>query len=492
MRKSGIIFPVFSLPSNYGIGTFGIEAYNFIDFLEKANQSYWQILPLGPTSYGDSPYQSFSTFAGNPYFIDLDLLTKDGLLKQKEINPIDFGKDNKYIDYGKIYISRYKVLKIAFNRFNKNSKEYEEFKESNKFWIYDYALFMALKDYNGGKTWTSWNDDIRRREQEALIKYSTLLKDEIEFQMFMQFKFYEQWNILRSYAKEKGIEIIGDIPIYVAEDSSDVWSNSKLFMLDKDLIPTKVAGCPPDAFSETGQLWGNPIYNWKAHKEEKFNWWIERVKSSLDLFDIVRIDHFRGFAGYWSIPYEDETAANGKWEVGPGIELFDAIKKELGDINVIAEDLGYITEDVKRLLNYCGFPSMKVLQFAFDPKGDSEYLPHNYNKNTVVYTGTHDNDTIKGWIKSLSESEKEFCMAYTGMKNEDDTWALVKTAIASTAETAIIQIQDILDIGSEGRINIPSTIGLNWRWRMDKNHLTDGLANKLKSLSTLYRRNMKE
>ena len=492
MRKSGIIFPVFSLPSNYGIGTFGIEAYNFIDFLEKANQSYWQILPLGPTSYGDSPYQSFSTFAGNPYFIDLDLLTKDGLLKQKEINPIDFGKDNKYIDYGKIYLSRYKVLKIAFNRFNKNSKEYEEFKESNKFWIYDYALFMALKDYNGGKTWTSWNDDIRRREQEALIKYSTLLKDEIEFQMFMQFKFYEQWNILRSYAKEKGIEIIGDIPIYVAEDSSDVWSNSKLFMLDKDLIPTKVAGCPPDAFSETGQLWGNPIYNWKAHKEEKFNWWIERVKSSLDLFDIVRIDHFRGFAGYWSIPYEDETAANGKWEVGPGIELFDAIKKELGDINVIAEDLGYITEDVKRLLNYCGFPSMKVLQFAFDPKGDSEYLPHNYNKNTVVYTGTHDNDTIKGWIKSLSESEKEFCMAYTGMKNEDDTWALVKTAIASTAETAIIQIQDILDIGSEGRINIPSTIGLNWRWRMDKNHLTDGLANKLKSLSTLYRRNMKE
>lgn len=492
MRKSGIIFPVFSLPSNYGIGTFGIEAYNFIDFLEKANQSYWQILPLGPTSYGDSPYQSFSTFAGNPYFIDLDLLTKDGLLKQEEINPIDFCKDNRYIDYGKIYLSRYKVLKIAFNRFNKNSKEYEEFKESNKFWIYDYALFMALKDYNGGKTWTSWNDDIRRREQEALIKYSTLLKDEIEFQMFMQFKFYEQWNILRSYAKEKGIEIIGDIPIYVAEDSSDVWSNSKLFMLDKDLIPTKVAGCPPDAFSETGQLWGNPIYNWKAHKEEKFNWWIERVKSSLDLFDIVRIDHFRGFAGYWSIPYEDETAANGKWEVGPGIELFDAIKKELGDINVIAEDLGYITEDVKRLLNYCGFPSMKVLQFAFDPKGDSEYLPHNYNKNTVVYTGTHDNDTIKGWIKSLSESEKEFCMAYTGMKNEDDTWALVKTAIASTAETAIIQIQDILDIGSEGRINIPSTIGLNWRWRMDKNHLTDGLANKLKSLSTLYRRNMKE
>lgn len=492
MRKSGIIFPIFSLPSNYGIGTFGVEAYNFIDFLEKANQSYWQILPLGPTSYGDSPYQSFSTFAGNPYFIDLDLLTKDGLLKQEEIDSIDFGKDNRYIDYGKIYLSRYKVLKIAFNRFNKNNKEYEEFKESNKFWIYDYTLFMALKDYNGGKTWTSWNEDIRRREQEALIKYSTLLKDEIEFQMFMQFKFYEQWNSLRSYAKEKGIEIIGDIPIYVAEDSSDVWSNPKLFMLDKDLIPTKVAGCPPDAFSETGQLWGNPIYNWKAHKEEQFNWWIERVKSSLGLFDIVRIDHFRGFAGYWSIPYEDETAANGEWEVGPGIELFDAIKKELGDINVIAEDLGYITEDVKRLLNYCGFPSMKVLQFAFDPKGDSEYLPHNYNKNTVVYTGTHDNDTIKGWIESLSESEKEFCMAYTGMKNEDDAWALVKTAIASTAETAIIQIQDILDIGSEGRINIPSTIGLNWRWRMDKNYLTDELANKLKSLSTLYRRNMKE
>lgn len=492
MRKSGIILPIFSLPSNYGIGTFGTEAYKFIDFLEKANQSYWQILPLGPTSYGDSPYQSFSTFAGNPYFIDLDFLKEDGLLKQEEIDSLDFGKDDRDINYGIIYKNRYKVLKIAFNRFDKASKEFKNFKDVNKIWIYDYSLFMALKDYNNGKAWTSWEDDIRTREQEALIKYSTLLKDEIEFQMFMQFKFYEQWNTLRFYANKKGIEIIGDIPIYVAEDSSDVWANPRLFMLDNNLVPTKVAGCPPDAFSETGQLWGNPIYNWKEHKAEGFKWWIERVKSSLKLFNVVRIDHFRGFAGYWSIPYEDETAINGKWEVGPGIELFDAIKKELGDINVIAEDLGYITDDVKELLEHCGFPGMKVLEFAFDPKGDSEYLPHNYNKNIVVYTGTHDNDTIKGWFQSLSKEEREFCMAYTGMQDENDNWALIKTAIASAANTAIVQMQDILNIGSEGRINIPSTLDTNWRWRMDKNDITDELAKKLKYLSMLYRRNMKE
>lgn len=492
MRKSGIILPIFSLPSNYGVGTFGIEAYKFVDFLEKANQSYWQILPIGPTSYGDSPYQSFSTFAGNPYFIDLDLLIKDELLKQEEINTLDFGKDNGDIDYEKLYLNRYKVLKIAFNRFDESNKEYEEFKDNNNFWIYDYALFMALKDYNEGKAWTSWKEDIRTRKKRAIIKYSTTLKDEIEFQMFMQFKFYEQWETLRIYANKKGIEIIGDIPIYVAEDSSDVWANTRLFMLDDNLVPTNVAGCPPDAFSDTGQLWGNPIYNWEVHKEEKFKWWIERVKSSLGLFDVVRIDHFRGFVGYWSIPYGDETAIDGKWEVGPGIELFDSIKDELGDINVIAEDLGYITEDVRDLLDYCGFPGMRVLQFAFDPKGDSEYLPHNFDKNTVAYTGTHDNDTIKGWFKGLSKEEKKFCMNYTNMRNENDNWSLIKAIISSTANTAIVQMQDLLNISSEGRINFPSKIGFNWRWRMDKSHLNGELANKLKYLTILYRRNMKK
>lgn len=489
MRKSGIILPIFSLPSNYGIGTFGKEAYRFIDFLEKAQVSYWQILPVGPTSYGDSPYQSFSTFAGNPYFIDLDMLVEDKLLKQEEIKEYDFGNDENDIDYGTMYKNRYKVLKLSHERAKVDlKKELEDFNKFNKGWIYDYALFMAIKDYKDGAPWKEWDKDIRFRKPEAIVKYSNLLKDEIDFYMFLQYMFSSQWKELKKYANDKGIKIIGDIPIYVAEDSADIWSNPEIFMLNEELIPKEVSGCPPDAFSDTGQLWGNPIYNWKELKNKNYKWWVERIKSSLEIFDVIRIDHFRGFESYWSIPYEDETAINGKWEKGPGKDLFDAIKNELGEIDVIAEDLGYITPEVRELLDYCGYPGMKVLQFAFDPKGDSEYLPHNYEKNVVVYTGTHDNDTIKGWFNSLSKEEKEFCKSYTGMKDENDNWKFIKLAISSVANIAILQMQDLLNLGKEARINIPSTLGTNWRWRMSKNDLTDELAEKLKELNKLYRR----
>ena len=414
MRKSGIILPIFSLPSNYGIGTFGIEAYKFVDFLKNSNQKYWQILPVGPTSYGDSPYQSFSTFAGNPYFIDLDLLVADGLLAIPNIEKYEFGNDIDYVDYSVMYQNRYKVLRSAYKvKTQEIENKINIFRDENKEWIEDYALFMALKDYNKGASWNSWDDEIKFRTEEGLKKYKDLLKEEIDFHVFLQYLFFKQWNSLKSYANENGIEIIGDIPIYVAQDSADVWSNSSLFRLDENLNPIEVAGCPPDAFSETGQLWGNPIYDWDAMEKEDYKWWVRRFKESRKIFDVIRIDHFRGFESYWAIPFEDETAINGQWKKGPGIKVFNAIKKELGNVQVIAEDLGYITEEVRNLLDECGYPGMKVLQFAFDPNGDSEYLPHNYTSNYVVYTGTHDNDTIKGWYESLSKEEKDFCNEYS-------------------------------------------------------------------------------
>lgn len=491
MRKSGIILPIFSLPSNYGIGTLGKEAYRFVDFLEKAQVSLWQILPVGPTSYGDSPYQSFSTFAGNPYFIDLELLVEKGLLEKKEIEKYNFGNYENDINYGIMYKNRYKVLKIAYKNISKTlRKKINLFKKKNKSWIYDYSLFMSIKDYKGGISWQEWENDIRFREPQAILKYSNLLKDEIDFYNFLQYMFYYQWTSLKKYANRKGIKIIGDIPIYVAEDSSDIWSNPKLFMLDENLVPKKVSGCPPDAFSETGQLWGNPIYNWEELKKQGYRWWIERMKASLNIFDVIRIDHFRGFESYWSIPYEDDTAINGQWEKGPGIELFDAIKKDIGEMDIIAEDLGFITQEVRQMLDYCGYPGMKVLQFAFDPEGNSEYLPHNYDKNVVVYTGTHDNDTIKGWFNSLSEEEREFCKKYTGMKDDEDNWIFIKCAISSVADTSILQMQDILNLDKDARINIPSTLGTNWRWRMSKDDITDELAEKLKVLNNLYGRNL--
>lgn len=488
MRKSGILMHISSLPSDYGIGTMGKEAYKFVDFLKEAKQKCWQILPVGPTSYGDSPYQSFSTNAGNPYFIDLDILTEEGLLKKSDYASLNWGKDSKNVDYAVIYKNRFKVLRKAFNKFKTGDlSKFHDFLSANEKWISNYALFMSLKDSYDGKSWLEWDERLRRRDSSALWEFRSQHEDDIMFYEFLQFKFFEQWQKLKAYANENGISIIGDIPIYVALDSAEVWVYPDLFELDSDLMPTAVAGCPPDAFSPTGQLWGNPLYNWKRHKEFGYNWWIDRIKASTELYDIVRIDHFRGFEGYYSIPYGDETAEHGKWLKGPGMDLFNAVKHELGELPIIAEDLGFLTEDVHKLLHDSHFPGMKVLEFAFDPREESNYLPYTYTKNSVVYVGTHDNNTILGWLDELDNDTVKFCKKY--LDTEDDiVWKLIKTAMASVSDTAIIQMQDYLELGSEARMNIPSTLGGNWQWRMGKRDVTKKLAAKIADITRTYGR----
>ena len=488
MRTSGILLHISSLPSEYGIGTTGKEAYKFVDFLKAAKQSCWQILPIGPTSYGDSPYQSFSTNAGNPYFIDLDILCEEGLLKKADYSKLKWGKNSKNVDYEIIYNNRFKVLRKAFNRFKKGDlTEFNEFLQKNEKWISNYALFMSIKDANGGKSWLEWDEGLRKRDSHSLWEFKSEHEDDVMFWEFLQFKFFEQWNKLKEYANENGISIIGDIPIYVALDSVDVWVYPDLFELDEDLMPTAVAGCPPDAFSPTGQLWGNPIYNWERHKEFGYNWWIDRIQAATTLYDIVRIDHFRGFEGYYSIPYGDKTAENGKWRKGPGMDLFNAVKEELGELPIIAEDLGFLTEDVHKMLKDSGFPGMKVLEFAFDPREESNYLPHTYTSNSVVYVGTHDNNTILGWIEELDKDTLDFCKKYLDTEG-DILWKLIKTAMASVSDTAIIQMQDYLELGSEGRMNTPSILGGNWQWRMGKRDATKKLAAKIADITRTYGR----
>ncbi len=488
MRKSGILLHISSLPSDYGIGTMGKEAYKFVDFLKSAKQRCWQILPVGPTSYGDSPYQSFSTNAGNPYFIDLDMLCEEGLLKKEEYSKIKWGNDSKYVDYETIYNNRFKVLHKAFDRFRTGDmSEFNKFLNENEKWISNYALFMSIKDDNDGKSWLEWEEGLRKRDSHVLWEFRSSHEEEVLFWEFLQYKFFEQWNKLKKYANENEIEIIGDIPIYVALDSADVWVYPDLFELDEDLMPKAVAGCPPDAFSPTGQLWGNPLYDWNRHKEVGFNWWIDRIKSASNLYDVVRIDHFRGFEGYYAIPYGDETAQNGEWRKGPGIELFEAAQKALGNLPVIAEDLGFLTEDVHKMLKASGYPGMKVLEFAFDPREESNYLPYTYDSNSVVYVGTHDNNTIKGWIKELDKDTLNFCKKF--LDTEDDiVWKLIKTAMASVSDTAVIQMQDYLELGEEARMNVPSTLGFNWQWRMSKRAATKKLAEKIADITRTYGR----
>ena len=492
MRKSGILLPISSLPSKYGIGTFSKEAYEFVDKLKEANQSIWQILPLGPTGYGDSPYQSFSTFAGNPYFIDLDELVNEGILTEEECSNYDWGSNDQYIDYEKIYLSRFKILKIAYERSKINENEaFRAYCENNNWWLDDYALYMAIKDSYNGKSWIEWDSNIRTRESEAIDKYKEELKDDINFYKYQQYIFSCQWTKLKAYANEKGIKIVGDIPIYVALDSADTWSNLELFQLDKDGIPVSVAGCPPDAFSATGQLWGNPLYDWEYSRNTNHEWWIKRIEYSFKLYDVVRIDHFRAFDEYYSIPYGEDTAINGSWKKGPGIELFNTIKEKLGDVDIIAEDLGFLTETVKQLLDDTGYPGMKVLQFAFDSREDSDYLPHNYTKNCIVYTGTHDNNTIKGWYKEISSEDKQMSVDYINNKysKEDEIhWDFVCLAMRSVADTCIIPVQDYLGLDSEARINTPSTLGNNWNWRMNKGSLSKDIIEKIRMLTKLYGR----
>ncbi|MBO7217591.1 MAG: 4-alpha-glucanotransferase [Clostridia bacterium] len=489
MRTCGILMPIFSLSGKYGIGSFGKKAYEFVDFLNKGGQSYWQILPLSPTNYGDSPYQSFSSFAGNPYFIDIEKLIEEGLLSEEEADSFDFGSKDDEIDYAKLYKNRYPLLKLAFERFIPDN-EYDTFVRENAFWLDDYALFYAIKARNPEKAVGEWEEGLKKRNPEKIAAASKENFEEIAFCKFLQFMFFRQWFALKTYANEKGIKIIGDIPIYTALDSADLWAEPEQFLVDAELKPSLVAGCPPDAFSDDGQLWGNPLYNWQYMKKDGYKWWKKRLSFALKIYDVVRIDHFRAFESYYAIPADEETAKNGKWVKGPDMDLFEEIKKEFsGDLPIIAEDLGFLTPAVHKLLAESEFPGMKVLQFAFDTREESDYLPHNYTKNCVVYTGTHDNDTINGWTKTAAAEDVELARRYLHVDdNEGFNWAMMRAAMASVADTCILMMADLLGLGSEGRINTPSTLGQNWQWRIKDGCVNDWLANILRENTELYYR----
>ncbi len=490
MRASGVLMPISSLPSPYGIGTMGKAARKFVDFLSKAGQKYWQILPICQTSYGDSPYQSFSSFAGNPYFIDLEYLCRDKLLTKKECESFAWGGDARYIDYGTMYESRYALLRKAYRRFQKNTPaDYVKFLKKEKEWLEEYALFMALKDANGGVSWLEWDEDLKRRDAAAITKAKKKYAAQMDFYRMLQYLFFKQWEELKAYANDKGISIIGDVPIYVAMDSADVWANPSQFYLDKNLNPIEVAGCPPDAFSADGQLWGNPLFRWDVMKKDGFTWWTKRVKAVASLYDVVRIDHFRGFDSYYAIPAKDDTAKNGKWKKGPGIALFRTLEKNLGKLPIIAEDLGFLTPSVHKLLKDSGFPGMKVIQFAFDSREDSDYLPHNYPTNCVVYTGTHDNDTVLGWMNTAPKASVKFAKEYLNLTEEEGyNWGLMRAAWSSVAELAIVPMQDLLGLGSEARINIPSTLGNNWKWRATADQIDAKLAKRVYKCMQMYGR----
>lgn len=453
MKRSGILLPVFSLPGKYGIGSFGEEAYRFVDFLSDTGQNAWQILPLNPTSYGDSPYQSPSAFAGNPYFIDLDILRNDGLLTSEECE----SERANDIDYGKLYETRYNVLNKAYVRFSGRIPDsYYRFEEENRAWLEPYCLFMERKAQNGGAAWAEWNNRAFSRQGY----------EQLNFYAFLQFIFYTQWKALKSYANAHGIKIIGDMPIYVAPDSADVWSQPQNFQLTETLLPLRVAGVPPDAFSETGQLWGNPLYDWGKMRQDGFSWWLERFRHAFDLYDAVRIDHFRGFAAYYSIPYGEPTAKNGEWVLAPGDELFRKVNQTFPSAEIIAEDLGFLDKRSRALLHDTGYPGIKVAQFGFDEDG-SEYLPARYPENCTAYTGTHDNTTAKAWAKQLPKSRKKYFRGKVGKGFwETDAHALVRSVLESEANLAVVPMQDYLETGAEGRINTPSTLGGNWTWKL--------------------------
>ena len=494
-RSAGILLPISSLPSPYGIGCFSQEAYDFVDWLKEAGQTYWQILPLGVTSYGDSPYQSFSAFAGNPYFISLDALVEEGVLTADECKKANFGRKADDINYSRMYTERGRLLRLAYSRSDIGHNEaFTAFCEKNKWWLDDFALFMAVKDRFEGKPWIEWAEDIRLRWQPAMDYYRRELYFEVEYHKYLQFKFEEQWRKLKAYANSKGIQIIGDIPIYVALDSADAWANPGLFQLDKDNIPTAVAGVPPDGFSPTGQLWGNPLYRWEAHRETGYQWWITRLWYCFELYDVVRIDHFRGFDEYFSIPYGSETAAEGHWEKGPGIELFRAVEQALGKREIIAEDLGYMSETVRQLVRDSGFPGMKVLEFAFDSRDTgsaSDYLPHNYPVNSVAYTGTHDNETLVSWYQTITDAERAMVRDYLynyATPEEQLYKSMIALILRSAAATCIVPMQDWLGLDNSARINKPSTVGQNWRWRLKKTQLTKKLQKEICLLTTRYGR----
>lgn len=478
-RSSGILLPVFSLPGKYGIGSFGQEAYQFIDILVETGQTYWQILPLGPTGYGDSPYQSFSTYAGNPYLINLETLIDEGLLTVQECEAADFGSDETVIDYGKLYQQRLPLLKKAFSRaMQQEQTKFHAFIEQHQHWLPEYALFMAIKHHFQDVGLDQWDEDLRLRQPRLLDQYREKLADDIQFQMYLQYWFRTQWLQLKRYANERGIRIIGDIPIYVSYDSADVWTQPHLFELDEKGLPLRIAGCPPDAFAPQGQRWGNPLYRWDRHLAEGYRWWIDRMACCLELYDVIRIDHFRGFDQYYAIDAGEETAERGIWLDGPGKSVFAAIHAALGPIDIIAEDLGFITESVKQLVRATGYPNMKIIQFAFDARDTgqaNDHLPHAYNENAVVYTGTHDSATLRAWLSEITETERKQVQVYTqspSLQEEELLDGLFRIVFASAAALCVIPLQDYLRLGNEARMNRPSILGGNWLWRVTTEQLS--------------------
>ena len=493
-RGAGLLLPIYSLPSKYGVGTLGAEAKEFIDFLKENGQKYWQVLPSGPTSIGDSPYQNFSAFAGNPYFIDLPALRKEGLLKKANYAERDWGGHPGYVDYGHVYENRFKVLKIAYgNSEHQETEAFKKFEEENVYWLEDYALFMALKEYFGGLFWLDWGEDIRLRDEKAIAHYKKKLEYEIGFWKFVQFKFYEQWAEIRAYANENGVEIIGDMPIYVALDSADTWVYYDQFQLDEGHNPLKVAGVPPDAFSEDGQLWGNPLYDWDVMESNDFTWWRERMKAAARLYDAVRIDHFIGMSRYYAIPNGATNGLVGEFHPGPGMKLINALIESAGTTKIVAEDLGVLTEAVKKLKADAGFPGMKVLEFAFDSDCENLYLPHNHEPNSIVYVGTHDNETLVGFLKGIGKKTKQNIMDYMGLATEAEfekhaADQMIRLAYSSVCSVAILQVQDVLGLGNEARTNEPSTSGDNWKWRLMPGQLTKKHGAYLKKLTKIYNR----
>lgn len=494
-RGMGILMPISALPSPYGIGSLGKESYDFADFLKRTGCKYWQVLPVGPTSFGDSPYQSFSAFAGNPYFIDLDILVEEGLLTQDELEKDEKSGKEDEVNYAQLFNSRFVILKRAYKNSNhKDLKTYISFCEENSYWLHNYSLYMAIKTNHNNKEWSLWEDDIKYRKESAIKKYEIELKDEIEFWKFCQYKFKSQWDNLKEYANGIGIQIIGDIPLYVALDSSDVWVDGDMFELDERRKPIHIAGVPPDNFSEDGQRWGNPLYRYDEMEKNNFHWWRERMKVSSSLYDVIRIDHFIGIVNYYSIPEESKTAAVGSWVMGPGKKLTDAIQESIGDAKIIAEDLGVLTTNVKELIQETGYPGMKIIEFGLDGPWDNDYLPHNYKtSNIIAYTGTHDNETLVGFLENKKEEELENLYLYFNVDTLDKLPdAIIRSLYGCVADVAIVQIQDLLKLDNRARMNFPSTVGNNWKWRLIMEQYKEINEEQLLSLATIYGRYKKE
>lgn len=492
-RSCGVLLPLFSLPSENGIGTLGRAAYEFVDFLAGAGQSWWQILPVGPAGSGDSPYQSFSSFAGNAYFIDLDMLVDDGLLTKDEIEAINWGSDAESVDYDALRKNRMPLLRRAARRgLARENARFEAFCRDNARWLSDFALYMALKEHFSGSAWYEWPEDIRLHRIDAVEKYSDELREDVSFFSYVQYLFYSQWSALRGYAKKNGIGIIGDMPIYVALDSADVWAEPEFFLLDEKNVPVEVAGVPPDYFSANGQLWGNPLYDWDAMRRDGYGWWIRRVDGASRLYDALRIDHFRAFESYWAVPNGAESAKQGQWRPGPGMDLVGRLTAWFNNVRFIAEDLGVLTPEVHKLLSDSGLPGMKVLEFAFDPESLSDYLPHRYSENCVCYAGTHDNNTLRGWIDEEKPETLAFAREYLGTDDEADLAdAVLRAGMRSKAELFIAQMQDWLGLGAPSRMNIPGTVGGNWAWRMAPGSASKALAEKMRRMACIYERSGK-